>query len=201
MNKPPKELLNDLLPGERCYPIYWVELKWSYDIPDDRPADRHTPTDGLPEGRMWNGTGWHTMPAEEGVSENELCGDAHDQMTNAFGGDKYKGTNPADLKVSIKFNQWETWCSGWFSHWTWDKHIFTDEQVLRSFERYVTRIEEHNRQEGKMVDGYWQEPYCLMGAEDRYRWYGTATGDPNERTDAPCRCPHCAKRGILTIGH
>jgi hypothetical protein len=143
---------------------------------------------------MWNGTGWNMMPAER-TTEDALCGDAHDQMTNAFGGEKYKDTNPSDLIVTVKFRRWDTWCSGWFSHWTWDTRLlksgFVD--VLRSFGRYVDRIEEHNRWADKEI--------CLMGAEDRYRWHGTHTGDPSERTDPPCRCPHCTKRGIITIGH
>lgn len=195
MNEIPQELLDELILGELCYPIYHVELKWSQDIRADRPDDWFTPTEGLPKGRMWNGTGWNTMPAER-TSENELLCDARDQMTNAFGGEKYRDLNPDQLTVSIEFRRWDTWCSGWFSHWTWDTSLlksgFVD--VLRSFGRYVDRIEEHNHLVG-------DDNICLMGAEDRYRWHGTHTGDPSERTDPPCRCPHCTKRGIITIGH
>jgi len=194
----PKALLAELFDGENAYPIYQVELKWSQDIPADRPTDRFTRTDGLPEGRMWNGHGWSMMPAER-TSENELLGDARDQMTNAFGGEKYKGTNPADLEATIKFQRWETWCLSWFAHWTWDTGL-DDIQVLDSFRNYVWRTEEANRKKVKVGD-IWIEPYPLMGAEDRYRWTGTTTGDPNEQADPPCRCQHCQNRGILIIGH
>jgi hypothetical protein len=66
-------------------------------------------------------------------------------------------------------------------------------------------MERLNQLEGKNIpfsDGtgfYWQDVYCLMGAEDRWRWSG---GDSYEnRTDPPCRCDGCKKAGVIRVDH
>lgn len=98
----------------------------------------------------------------------------------------------------------------WFAHYTFDVGQ-TDEQARDSFERFVRRMELLNRDEttyepytGKDGNTYHTEhpAYVLMGAEDRYRWHGSTTGETDsERTLPPCRCKHCKARGVLTIGH
>jgi hypothetical protein len=42
------------------------------------------------------------------------------------------------------------------------------------------------------------DAYCLMGAEDRWRWYG---GDYDNKTNPPCRCEGCKKYGVIRINH
>jgi len=148
---------------------------------------------------MWDSKQWYEMPKEI-VTFDEIVATT---LAKWWPGIKEENEdkNPADPKVEVTFRRWETWCPGWFSHWTWDTGL-PDAQVLDSFRNHVWRTEEVNRQEGKTVDGHWQEPYCLMGAEDRCRWHGFVTGNPADgKTDPPCRCPYCKQRGVIKIGH
>jgi len=204
MNEPSKELLDDLLPGEKVYPIFHVKAKWSQDVTKKDGDMRERPawqTEGLPEGRLWNGSGWDKMPKVKAVDGciSELTREVEEEWWPTYRG-QHADLNFADLKVTVTFRRWEVWCIEWFQHWTWDVGL-ADQEVLQSFDRFVDRTERLNRDEGKMVDGSWVEPYCLMGAEDRYRWHGTKTGAPEERTDPPCRCPHCKEQGVVRIAH
>jgi len=84
----------------------------------------------------------------------------------------------------------DTWCIDWFSHYTYNVHL-TDEELLESFEHFVRRkMPAHVRLQAlgaqERAEG---EYYCLMGAEDRWRWKG------------PCRCEHCQQQGIVRIDH
>jgi len=96
----------------------------------------------------------------------------------------------------------EEWCLTWFAHYTFDIGQ-TDQETLNSFEEFVYRMKRYNSKNGKMEqfsDGtsYWNEPYCLMGAEDRWRW----KGDPKiDDSRPPCRCKFCKEKGVITIGH
>ena len=59
-----------------------------------------------------------------------------------------------------------------------------------------------------MLDDRWEtgedrDLYCLMGAEDNWRWRA-AGPDGNESEDqipAPCRCKFCKEQGLLRIAH
>ncbi len=207
MTEPDQKLLDDLLPGEQAYPIFHVSAKWSQDVTEkdgdmgDRPAWQ---TEGLPEGRLWNGSNWYKMLKDRLTGPGniaELTREVKEEWWPGYQADeKNRDLNFADLKVTVEFVRWEVWVLTWFQHWTWDVGL-TDQDVLESFSRFVDRTEQLNQDEGKMVDGYWQEPYCLMGAEDRCRWHGTKTGDQDERTDPPCRCSHCKEQGVVRIGH
>lgn len=86
--------------------------------------------------------------------------------------------HPHNLKLEAKFIEHETWCQGWFSHYTYNTHL-SDEELRKSFDDFVCRKE-------RLVQ---QKEYCLMGAEDYWRWKG------------PCRCEHCVKLGIVRIDH
>ncbi len=193
----PKELVDDLLPGEKAYQVCHVAVRWSMDIGDrDVSGDPAWMFDDLPDGRMWNSAGSSVMPKALSTFE-EIAESKEREWWPVY---QKKGGNPADLSFSVTFQRWETWCLSWFEHWTWDIGL-SESEVLASFERFVMRTEEANRRESKLVNGYRTEPYCLMGAEDRYRWKGTTTGEPDEYTDPPCRCPHCKEQGVVRIGH
>ena len=98
-------------------------------------------------------------------------------------------------KITIKFLWKETWCIDWFSHWTFDEGQ-SDSEVMLSFASFVDRMESYNRSRNKE-----EKEYCLMGAEDSWRWHGTKEGDSNERTEPPCRCKYCKEQGVIRIGH
>jgi len=193
----------DLLKGEIAYPIIKVRSRWSQDmtVEDQEMGLGLGWTKDLPEGRKWNGTEWFEMakePRRPGAIVNEVNGV---WWAKQLASEKYAGKNIGDLRVTATFLRWEVWSCTWFSHWTWDVGL-SDSDVRESFRRYVNRTERANQDEGEMIAGVWQGKYCLMGAEDTYRWHGTADGSPTgERTEAPCRCEHCARRGVVTINH
>jgi hypothetical protein len=184
---------------EKIYPIYSVSARWAMDDSVRDPTDAPHWHEGLTEGRIWNSTGYSTMlqaPDLERVQREAR------EWWELY---KNKGGNPSDLALAVAFVRNEAWCSGWFSHWTFDTGQ-SDEEVLASFERFVRRMEDLNRSEGKYVDGYWCDAYCLMCAADRYRWCaspsgGSVVGFHAEHKPAPCRCECCRKRGIVRIDH
>ncbi len=101
------------------------------------------------------------------------------------------------------FLEFEEWCLEWFQHMTFDVGQ-TDEKALLSFRQFVTRKIDLNHANGYFdmisppinADTKKYPFYCLMGAEDEWRWKGGGDNLP-----APCRCKHCKKLGILRIGH
>lgn len=194
---PDPRLLKDLLKGEKVYPLYFVEVRWSVDIDRDVSDYGEPWFTGLPRGRIWESTSWYEMP-KQARPLHEIARETTETWWSKY---KHKGGNPSEPVIKVEFIRWETWSISWFAHWTHDIG-FDDQQVLRSFSFFVMRMEELNQREVKIVNGYRQEPYCLMGAEDRYRWYGRTTGhQDDEQTDAPCRCPCCKEQGVVTIGH
>lgn len=97
------------------------------------------------------------------------------------------------LETSWKFLCDDTWCSGWFSHYTRNTHL-SDQELLESFERYVTKHRHHVKKEWESYDEYFarvvlEDRRALMGAGDRWRW------------QKPCRCAACTERGIISIDH
>ena len=171
---------------ETKYPIYSVSVRWVQDVEGD-PHPRSI--EGLPPGRMRNVTGWNKMYREE----QDLVGIDNELRRDRWPNYK-KGNNPSEPIIEIKLLCWDTWCSGWFSHYTFDVGL-DDAAVLASFERYVDRIQFSDRSET-------EKGGLLMGAEDRWRWHGYVDGNPqSERTEAPCRCPECKKQGLVRIDH
>jgi len=195
--------------GERAYPIYWLEAGWSCD--GEQRDDYGGNHDGLPAGRIWNGTGCCRM-FKEPQSRQQLMVCLNALWTaNAVekAAEKGKWGNPAPCLLSYRFERWETWCGGWFSHHTFDTGQ-TDSEALASFKRFVWRMERLNDEETTYEtftgsDGKEHTiphaPYCLMGAEDRWRWCGSEDGSPDKRTDPPCRCKFCKEQGVIRIGH
>jgi hypothetical protein len=90
-----------------------------------------------------------------------------------------------------KYIEDETWVLQWFNHFTLNK-FNNDNEAIKSFEQFVDRKTELNLQNGHYRDDMnsnSKEPYyCLMGAEDRYRW-------------EVCHCEHCQKGDWTIINH
>ena len=179
------------LNGEKAYPIYHIEIRWSEDYPPE--AENRITRVGLPAlpaGRFWNGTGWDRMERED----CDLEAIRAEIITEWWPIYQAKRLAPADLTVEVKLALRETWCSGWFSHWTFDVGL-SNQAILTSFQKYVDRIVWSERSEDEVGS-------LLMGAQDSWRWTGCVTGDPQgEKTPPPCRCEGCRKRGIVRIDH
>jgi len=190
--------------GEKAYPIYYISVKWSEDgewKKDDPHPKWHK---GLRKGRIWNSTGFYKMFKEE-QSDEALKKYAKDWWKNYTKKKKEIGSkellstkNPRLKNLKFESRGHEVWLLTWFEHETFDIGQ-TDIEALDSFEKFVQRKQEHNRQFTSEMD---KGHYCLMGAEDRYRWHGSGPdGERDEEASAPCRCKHCKKAGLIRIAH
>ena len=183
---------------DKYYPTYRVRLDWVQDGEHclENP-NRHR---GLKEGRVHNGTSWNRMYRDR-VADDVLVKEAR-EWWKTF---EKKGENPSRLKVVVEYVGDEVWCPSWFSHWMFDEGQ-TDREVLESFSRYVDRVQRKNVSNGHgetdAALGNDAPFVCLMGAEDRWRWCGSTTGEVGaERTDPPCRCAGCKERGVVRVVH
>lgn len=184
---------------EKTYPIYRVEEHWTEDGEDadwrhlhERIAVPEGVDRDAGEGRFWNSTSQRRMfredPGADEVRAQALA------AWPAYVAEKLAGKNPSAPVVTVELTHHETWCLSWFAHWTFDDGQ-TDHEALDSFHRFVRRMQQKNREEARVVDGILREPYCLMGAEDEWRWRGADDAPP------PCRCEGCKKLGRIVICH
>lgn len=173
-----------LIEGEQAYPIYKYEIQWIQNG-NDKVLQKD-----LVDGRIYNNTSWYTMYKEDKNIE-WLINERNRLVSEYFNQEKFIDKNILEIEKSVRFIEYETWCLTWFQHHTFDIGQ-SDEEVLSSFERFV------ERKERLILKN--KDSYCLMGAEDRWRWRGK-TDDGKKDTLPPCRCIHCKKRGIIRISH
>ena len=180
--------------GEQAYPIYSFAAKWIED--GDHDPKYIWMHEGLPEGRIWNTTVEQYCMFRQEMTPSELHHEADQLWTKYIEARAEK--HPSDWIVTVLFVRYETWCGSWFQHWTFDVGQ-SDKEALASFGRFVCRMTPLcNRHRELPKD----QQYCLMGAEDRRRWCGSGEdGDPNTRTNPPCRCRYCKEQGVIRIGH
>ena len=182
---------------EKKFPIYKFNFRWNELGDTSKYKDNPRWTEGLPEGRIWNGTGFSKMFKEEQTQEF-IDKFANDWWENYKVQDKNKDLDFVLDKITAEFKENESWFLTWFSHETIDIGQ-TDEEVLQSFESFVRRKEELNYQSRIKDD---KDVYCLMGAEDRWRWRGAdENGNHSDNTPPPCRCKFCKEQGVIRIGH
>ena len=190
--------------NERAFAIFSVTLKWtedheggerpngtqSYRMYRDHPGDEMV----LADARLW----WAYQLGKPASSFKE-------------GSPILRDLHPRDVRIDVKFVRHEVWCIGWFDHWTFDLGL-SDAKVLASFQHFVFRMEDLNHRETRYVKndktGYTHPiaPYCLMGAEDNWRWHGVkddiaGNGTSDEHTPPPCRCKHCRAASVVRINH
>lgn len=188
------------------WPIYSFSAKWSQD--GEWNPEYPNWHDGLPEGRIWNSTGFSKMFKEEQTNEqlDEYIQDWWEKMIETKNKeDKFPIINPRDVKLEVKFVEFESWVLTWFCHETFDIGQ-TDEEAIRSFEEYVARVQDHNeRIKRNCPEDQWYKNghKCLMGAEDRWRWRGAYENGEYGDGEAsyPCRCKYCKEQGVLRIAH
>jgi hypothetical protein len=186
-----RQTIKGLTSGELCYPRYKVVTSWKQE--SDKFSGKVVPIS----------CEWDELSKEE-----KDPGDIIADITNNWFPKRIESKklqNVSDFIVKVEELNKEVWCLSWFSHWTFDIGM-TDEQVLDSFSRYVKRVKcanEHFRYsiDSKNGSQYRNDYFCLMGAEDRYRWRGCETAEPRTDTDPPCRCEYCKKHGVVRIDH
>ena len=182
-----------IIEDEIAYPIYHESARW---IQDGEHTGSTCQWEGLPEGRIWNDALFHYRMFKEEQSRTTRDLRLLDWW-GKYKTEKLAGKNPTLIYLRSDYAEHEVWCLEWFQHFTFGIGT-TDEQVLESFQKFVdrkNRLNDRNRGEPNYKE------YCLMGAEDRWRWKGSQDGDPKQDTPPPCRCEHCKKHGLIRIGH
>lgn len=182
------------------YPIYRISAEWvqNGDTADyaEYGAD-HWAIRDLPEGRVRNRTGFDVMRK---VRDDEGEVIKTEEWFARYRAKKEGNGEWSDVHLTSAFVREESWCLLWFSHYTFDDGR-DNGAYLASFERFVNRMKRLNDEARGKWDGigYFSEPYCLMGAEDTWRW--SAHADDDSRLPPPCRCEHCKAQGIVRIDH
>jgi hypothetical protein len=181
---------------DNYYPIYSVHVVWLENIPENATPYDYPNRPKPPVGMRYNSVHYYIMLRQDkclSLLETEAM---HRWAAMVKEKNLIGAYNP---EIHVQEKRYETWCPGWFSHWTFDNGE-TNEQFLDSFQRYVDRHEhyQHYPDELRPKD---YVVLMLMGAEDRYRWAGTTDGDPEHRTNPPCRCCYCKEQGRVTINH
>ena len=115
-----------------------------------------------------NATGTNQM-FKERPSEEELSLKLEEFKANII----KKRPSAIFKKIEYKYVEDETWMLKRFCHFTYNK-FDKDSDAVDSFADFVSRKEETD--------------YCLMGAEDRYRW-------------EVCHCEHCQKGDWTIVNH
>ena len=169
-----------MIQAENEYPIFWFSLEF-----DDR---------------LWNVSTDRMFP--EMLSEDEQQAYLEEFVNVTLDAtareptlrEQVRAGRLQIVKTEVRFRRMDTWCEGWFQHYTLNTNL-SDEELLRSFERYVRKhhlvhtLGEHEDPKIYFKRVSWEDRVSLMGAEDRWRWKG------------PCRCEHCQARGIVMIDH
>lgn len=187
---------------EKTYPIYTFSAHWSQDGKQDMNYPKWH--EGLPEGRIWNGTSFSKMYKEEKTQEelDIIVKEWWEKLIEK----KDNIINPELDYLKSEFKGYETWYLSWFQHETFDDGQ-TDEEVLQSFADYVDRVQRKNHDIDMEFGDDYSEKYkhgykALMGAEDTWRWHGAEPdGKPEDYSPAPCRCKFCKEQGVIRIAH
>ena len=192
--------------GDKKYPVYLSQFKW---FENGRKGNRilnfmyqrnmYKQSDKLEEGELlpiainyWDGYKKHRTNKKVARQDDPKL--------------RYKMSTPI---ISVEFIEFETWCLEHFQHYTFDIGQ-TDEEALLSFKQFVVRKIDLNHANGyhDMIsppigaDTKKRPFYCLMGAEDDWRWRGAEPdGKQSDQSKPPCRCKFCKERGILRIAH
>ena len=124
--------------------------------------------------------------------EEKLTQDEMDEKLEEFKTNVTKDKTEVEfLSSTVEYIEDETWVGKWFFHFTFNQ-FDNDSETEKSFQDFVMRKEVKNEENGHYnnemnvnnPNGY----YCLMGAEDRWRW-------------EVCHCEHCEKNKWTIINH
>ena len=178
---------------EKKYAIYNISAKWTHDFV-------------LPEfSKNGDGTSFNIMlkedPGISGANQKAMnwwekrIKEPHRNYPKNEVFPTMEEANVQLLELRAKFVRKETWCGTWFSHYTFNIHL-SDDELLVSFASFIDRMmpfeknleQWHSPNLDKETKAK-LETYCLMGAQDNWRWKG------------PCRCKDCIAQGVVRIDH
>lgn len=167
------------MPNYPKYPIYQFSATWNQDGFKNKSTSfsRMYKCDPGISGARQDAIEWF-----ERMVDSKEC----------FDGTMLKDKNPQLISLQVKLIGNESWCLTWFSHYTHNIHL-SDSELLASFDEFVGEkmlLNVHNGHHATdMVMDNKAPYYCLMGADDRWRWKG------------PCRCDKCVEYGVTRIDH
>ena len=182
--------------GERVFPIYRIQAKWSEDIIDGKEYSENWIKD-LPKGRFWNGTST-TLMLKDSLSHEEKETTLNEWWAQYSASEKFN--NIADVDIQLEFVRFDSWNCVWFNHETFD-YGQTDSEVIESFNKYIARVQAINEEYKHQKQNKFAEQICLMGAEDRYRWFSFNADDTENHDNPVCRCSGCKTAGKIRINH
>lgn len=155
---------------ERKYPVYRLDIWWEITNPMTKYDDMGNTVENSTIHRQY------PVPPTSEALEVDVRKFWLAMLTDERGGPTLADRGAKLIGYSVEVTEIETWYQGRFRHMSLNVHL-SDAELLDSFRQFVSR-----KREGL-------ESYCLMGAEDDWRWKG------------PCRCEHCQARGIVRIDH
>ena len=168
-----------LLLEEKLFPIYRFYIEYTLEYPTKyfENTTEHTEIDFM---------------ALQPMTARELNTHLRKLWFNLLISTQYNDTSLADqggklISWGVSLHHYDNWVLRWFQHETRNVYL-SDDELLASFALFVNRkMPGHIALTCQVRDG--AEWYCLMGAEDRWRWKG------------PCRCEHCVEQGVARIDH
>jgi len=188
---------NLIIEGEKAYPIYKFCARFAQNTERTDYNEHSIWTNGLSKKRVWNSTCFSRMYKEE-KTQGWLDNSVMEWWDKFCANEKNAALNLKLLSLKVEFFEFETWNLTWFQHETFDVGQ-TDEEALKSFAKFVSRKKSLNEKQQE-IDG--KDVYCLMGAEDRWRWHGAMLNKrSSDYSKAPCRCKLCKKQGLIRIDH
>lgn len=167
-----------MLPKERLFPIYRFSLEYTVEYPTKYWEDT---TERMEVDYM----------SPQPMTARELDTHLRKLWFNLLTSTRFSDTSLADrggklISWGVSLHCYDNWTLRWFQHETRNVHL-SDDELLASFACFVSRKMPGQYALDFNIKG--EEKYCLMGAEDRWRWKG------------PCRCEHCIEQGVVRIDH
>lgn len=169
-----------LLPEEKLFPIYRFYLEYTQEHPGKYFIDttEHMEIDFM---------------APQPMTAEEFDAHLRKLWLGLLTSTRYSERSLADrggklMAWGISLLRFDNWTLRWFQHETRNTHL-TDAELLVSFGQFVNRKLPGHIALSSQHEIAGVEKYCLMGAEDRWRWKG------------PCRCGHCVGQGVARIDH
>jgi len=152
--------------GDKAFPIFKLEAHLSYN--------------GVENDCVFSSRMYKALPSAEQTFKDleEWWQDFINKEPLHGDGISIVQKHPVLLSLNLLLTEYETWCIRWFSHYTYVDGR-SDEELLQSFYRFRDR----------KLPLHYKEKYCLMGAENIWRF------------SPPCHCEECEKLGITHIVH
>jgi len=186
----PHDIIQPEIPEERLYWIYSISISWKYRH-DNHSSYCKPDDDGFCSNGCCPSPAFRVEPSSDELFElaEKSWSIQVEKASETEGEERHYDLELT--KIEIRLRQRSEWWLHWFCSCTFD-YGQDNGIVFASFEQYVQWVERNYPQYVK--DGC--SRIVLMGADDRWRWYGEEEG-----SSPPCRCDGCKENGVIRINH